>query len=66
MMECMHCSQCHKVDKGCLVYKSLEMPKGGTRMGKTQSLNCFSHHAPKMEWMEQYFAFKNEFKEKIH
>lgn len=63
---CMHCSQCHKVDKGCLVYKSLEMPKGGTRMGKTQSLNCFSHHAPKMEWMEQYFAFKNEFKEKIH
>ena len=32
---CMHCSQCHKVDKGCLVYKSLEMPKGGTRMGKT-------------------------------
>ena len=61
---CMHCSQCHKVDKGCLVYKSLEMPKGGTRMGKTQSLNCFSHHAPKMEWMEQYFAFKNEFKEK--
>ena len=24
---CVHCSQCHKVDKGCLVYKSLEMPK---------------------------------------
>lgn len=61
---CLHCSQCHKVDKGCLIYKSLEMPRGGTKMGKTQSLNCFSHHAPKMDWMEQYFTFKNKFKEK--
>ena len=61
---CMHCSQCHKVDKGCLIYKSLELPRGGTKMGKTQSLNCFSHHAPKLDWMEQYFTFKNEFKEK--
>ena len=28
------------------------------------SLNSYSHHAPKMEWMEQYFEFKNEFDEK--
>ena len=61
---CIHCSQCHKADKGCLLYKSLELPRGGTKMGKTQSLNCFSHHAPKMDWMEQYFTYKNEFKEK--
>lgn len=61
---CHHCSQCHKVEKGCLVYKSLELPRGGTKMGKTQSLNCFSHHAPKMEWMDQYFTHKNDFKEK--
>ena len=61
---CYHCAQCHKVEKGCLVYKSLEMPKGGSKMGKTQSLNCFSHHAPKMDWMEQFFMFKNDFKEK--
>ena len=61
---CVHCSQCHKVDKGCLIYKSLELPRGGTKMGKTQSLNCFSHHAPKFDWMEQYFTFKNEFKDK--
>ena len=33
-------------------------------MGKTQSLNCFSHHAPKIEWIKQYFEYKNEFKEK--
>lgn len=61
---CHHCSQCHKVEKGCLVYKSLEKPKGGSKMGKTQSLNCFSHHAPKQDWLEQYFEFKNEFAEK--
>lgn len=60
---CVHCSQCHKVDKGCLVYKSLEMPKGGLKMSATKSLNCYSHHAPKMEWFTQYFTYKNEFDE---
>lgn len=62
--DCRHCSQCHKAEKGCLVYKSLEKPKGGSKMGKTQSLNCFSHHAPKRDWLDQYFEFKNEFNEK--
>lgn len=62
--ECRHCSQCHKVDKGCLVYKSLEQPKGGIIMaGKSMSLNSYSHHAPKMDWMEQYFKFKDTFAE---
>ncbi len=58
---CVHCFQCHKVEKGCLVYKSLEMPKGGLKMSATMSLNCYSHHAPKMEWFEQFFSYKNEF-----
>lgn len=31
-------------------------------MVKNGSLNTYSHHAPKMEWIEQYFAFPNEFK----
>lgn len=57
---CVHCSQCHKVDKGCLIYKSLEMPKGGTKM-ETKSLNCYSTHAPKLEWIKQYFLLKDEF-----
>ena len=59
--KCIHCSQCHKVEKGCLVYKSLEMPKGGLKMSVTKSLNCYSHHAPKKEWLEQFFSYKNEF-----
>ena len=60
---CVHCSQCHKVEKGCLVYKSLEMPTGGLKMSATKSLNCYSHHAPKMEWLTQYFTLKNDFDE---
>lgn len=61
---CYHCSQCHKVEKGCLIYKSLEQPKGGIIMaGKTMSLNSYSHHAPKRDWIEQYFKYKNEFDE---
>lgn len=59
---CKHCSECHKVDKGCLLYKSVLLPKGGILMNnKFKSLNCYSNHGPKMEWMEQYFTFKNEF-----
>lgn len=59
--KCVHCSQCHKVEKGCLVYKSLEMPKGGLKMAANKSLNCYSHHAPKMDWFNQYFTLKNDF-----
>lgn len=58
--DCTHCTQCHKVEKGCLVYKSLEMPKGGMKMDN-KSLNCYSTHAPKMDWFKQYFEYKNEF-----
>jgi phosphoadenosine phosphosulfate reductase len=62
--KCIHCTQCHKVDKGCLIYKSLEMPKGGLKMSANKSLNCYSHHAPKKEWFDQYFLYKNEFDQK--
>lgn len=59
---CNHCLQCTDIEKGCLRYKSLEMPKGGLIVGgKSVSLNRYSTHAPKMEWMKQYFEFKDEF-----
>lgn len=61
--KCHHCSQCHIIEKGCLLYKSLEMPKGESNMD-TKSLNCYSHHAPKMDWFNQYFQYKNEFDQK--
>lgn len=62
--DCRHCALCHKVEKGCLIYKSLEMPRGGLRMSANRSLNCYSHHAPKMEWFNQYFNFKESFAQK--
>ncbi len=62
--ECVHCSHCHKVDKGCLVYKSLEMPKGGLKMSTNKSLNCYSHHAPKRDWFTQFFTYRNDFDQK--
>lgn len=58
---CLHCSQCHKVEAGCLVYKSLEKPKALTKMAQ-KSLNCYSHFAPKREWLDQFFKLKEEFK----
>ncbi len=58
--ECHHCTQCHKVDRGCLIYKSLELPKGDNKM-KTKSLNCYSTHAPLIEWLEEFFDKKEEF-----
>ena len=62
---CTHCSQCHKVDKGCLVYKSLEISNGGFLMnGTMKSLNCYSHFSPKMKWLKEYFEYKNDFNEK--
>ena len=58
---CLHCSLCHKVDAGCWVYKSLEKPKSLTKMAQ-KSLNCYSHFAPRKEWIDQFFKYQNEFK----
>lgn len=55
---CIHCMQCHKVDRGCLVFKSLELPKGDKKM---KSLNCYSTHAPLIEWFEEFFNKKEGF-----
>lgn len=61
---CKHCSMCHKVERGCLVFKSLERPKGVSSMNKkNKSLNCYSHHAPKMDWFVQFFKYKETFAE---
>lgn len=57
---CTHCTKCHDIPKGCLVYKSLEIPKSNNML-ETKSLNSYSHHAPKIEWIEQFFTYKNDF-----
>lgn len=56
---CIGCKSCHEIDKGCLAYHSLELPiNGGKRM---KSINTFSSHAPKREWVEDFLARGNEF-----
>lgn len=61
--QCKHCLNCHKPDLGCLLYKSLELPKGNGIM-KNKSLDSYADHAPKLEWIESYFDLKDEFNDK--
>lgn len=58
--ECRHCLNCHKPDGGCLLYKSLEQPKGNGKMNN-KSIDSYADHAPKMEWIESFFELKNDF-----
>ena len=56
---CRGCRACHDVEKGCLAFHSLELPKhGGVKM---KSINTFSSHAPKREWVDDFFARGNDF-----
>ncbi len=58
--DCRHCLNCHKPAGGCLLYKSLEQPKGtGTMSNK--AIDCYADHAPKPEWIESFFALKDDF-----
>ena len=60
--KCVHCLQCHDIDMGCLLFNSGRLPgEGGDKL---QSLNTFSDHAPKTEWLKDFFANPNPFLEK--
>jgi len=61
--KCISCGECHKADKGCLLYKSVMLSKGGSKnMGIAKSLNSYSNHGPKIEWIKSFFELKNRFK----
>lgn len=57
---CIHCGQCHDIDDGCLVYHSLRTSIGGGKM-KEGSINSFANHAPKVEWVRDYFEQGDEY-----
>ena len=61
--DCRKCMSCHKPDNGCLVYKSIQKPKGTGKMNN-KSIDSYADHAPKLEWIQAYFTLKNEFVEK--
>ncbi len=50
---CIHCGQCHEIDDGCLRFHSVRTSVGGKM--KEKSINSFANHAPKAEWIRQFF-----------
>ena len=56
---CTKCGTCRKIESGCLLYHSLQLPKNGGRVMK--SLNTFADHAPKYEWVKEFYEYGNEF-----
>lgn len=57
--DCKHCLQCHNIDDGCLAYHSLQQPKNGGHVMK--SINTFADHAPKPNWVDDFFAKGTDF-----
>lgn len=55
---CVHCGQCHSISHGCYVADCLKKPTGGKRM---KCLNTFEEHAPKPEWISDFFSRQNAF-----
>lgn len=58
---CIHCKECHQIDGGCLIYHSKILPMFGGKNMKKQSLNSFADHAPKIEWIEEFYDNGNNF-----
>lgn len=56
---CVHCKNCHEIDNGCLMFHSLLLPKNGEK--KMKSINSFADHAPKPEWVHNFFDKGNNF-----
>lgn len=58
---CHHCFDCHSIILGCLAYHSLNIPN--VEDNKMKSLNTLSNHAPKTEWLNEFFKRKSDFLE---
>lgn len=56
--DCLHCGQCHEIDDGCLVFHSIRKSSGDGSMRK-ESINSFANHAPKPNWVQEFFDIGN-------
>ena len=61
IVNCIHCGQCHEIDDGCLAYHSLRTSLGGNGKMNNASINSFANHAPKLEWVREFFDMGNEY-----
>lgn len=59
--DCIHCGDCLKLEEGCLAYRSLRMPYEGVVEMKGKGINQFSNHAPKSEWIKDFFTVGDEY-----
>lgn len=60
---CIHCNMCNSIDDGCLVFSSLILPRGVGKMS-SRSIDEYGTHPLKIEWLEQFVLYKDEFDEK--
>lgn len=58
--DCLHCGQCHDIPSGCLAYHSLKTSRGNS-MGKKESINSFANHAPKLDWVREFFEIGDSY-----
>lgn len=56
--DCIRCHECHDIPGGCHVYNSLKIPQGEKKM---KTINCFDDHAPKREWLVDFFNMQDDF-----
>ena len=62
--KCTHCMQCHNINAGCLVFNAGKLPnEGGKFSMKNKSLNTFADHAPKFDWVRNFFINPKSFLE---
>lgn len=61
---CVGCRECHKIEDGCLLYHSINIPIGGSGMNRSKSIDCYTSHGPKKEWVADFFRYRDEFFQK--
>ena len=60
ILDCVNCGQCHEIDDGCLLFHSIRKTSGDGSMRK-ESINSFANHAPKPNWIQEFFDLGNDY-----
>ena len=58
---CERCHECHNLAGGCLAYDSLKIPRGEGEKKMEKTINCYSNHAPKTDWLVEFFERKEDY-----
>ena len=58
--DCLHCGECHDIADGCIAFHSVRATSGGGVM-KKESINSFANHAPKPNWVQEFFDVGDDY-----